>query len=272
MKTIIVTGSNSGMGLASRKLLEKNGHRVIGITHQPGQEICADLSLSAGVDAAVEKAIVLSGGKIDGVFANAGADNQNWELVFGLNYFGIIQMLEKLHPYLKASGDGRVLVNASNSVMITPGIPLDAAQALVDMDKQKAYELIAKAPNWTYQVSKVAITKWIRTNAHLPHWAGNKIIMNCIAPGVVMTPLIEHDMQDPRKAAGINMLPKPLGEFPKPEDIAPLVNFLLTDNARFIVGQSIVIDGGTEVACRGDERPDTWGVTLEEFREKLKKM
>ena len=42
--------------------------------------------------------------------------------------------------------------------------------------------------------------------------------MNVLAPGVVMTQLIEHDMQDPRKAAGIKSLPMPLGRFARPEN------------------------------------------------------
>lgn len=269
MKTFIVTGSQTGMGLAAYKLLEKNGCRVIGISNTDDAEITADLSTDEGVAYAVAEAIKVSNGKIDGVFANAGIDNQDWEKVFGLNYFGIIQMLGLLHPYLKASDNARVVINASNSVMITPGIPDDAVNALVAEDKEKAFGLIARNPRFTYQVSKVAITKWVRLNAPLPRWAGNNISMNCIAPGVVMTPLIEHDMKDPRKAAGIQMLPKPLGAVPNPEDIAPLVKFLLLDNSKFIIGQSIVIDGGTEATWRGAERPDTWDISPEDFKNKI---
>jgi NAD(P)-dependent dehydrogenase (short-subunit alcohol dehydrogenase family) len=268
MKTFVVTGSTSGMGLASRKLLEKNGVKVIGVSNTPGEEVTADLSTEAGVDHAVSEIIRLSEGNLDGVFANAGVDSENAELVFGLNYFGVIRLLEQLQPYLKESGNGRVLINASNSVVITPSIPLDVVGALLAFDKEKAYSLVKQAPQWTYQVSKVAITKWARRAAVKEHWAGSKISMNILAPGVVMTPLIEHDMQDPRKAAGINMLPKPLGEIPKPEDIAPLVKFLLMDDSGFIVGQYIIIDGGTEASWKGDEYPATWNISIEDFRKK----
>lgn len=265
-KTIVVTGSQSGMGYASRLLLEKNGARVIGVTNTDGAEVTADLSTPEGVDYAVQEIVKLSGGKIDGVFANAGVDSSNAALVFGLNYFGIIRLLNALQPYLEKSDNGRVVINASNSVIITPGIPNDVVEALLEMDKDKAIALNQKNPFWTYQASKTAITKWVRQNAFKKEWAGSNISMNLIAPGVVLTPLIEHDMKDPVKAKGINMLPKPTGDFPEAENIAPLVKFLLLDDSRFIIGQYIIIDGGTEVTWRGNEHPKTWDISLEDFR------
>jgi NAD(P)-dependent dehydrogenase (short-subunit alcohol dehydrogenase family) len=264
-KTIVITGSQSGMGLASRLLLEKNGVRIIGVSNTDDAEIQADLSTNEGVDKAVQKIIELSKGKIDGVFANAGVGGENAPLVFGLNFFGIVRMLNGLQPYLKASENGRIVINASNSVVITPGIPNDVVDALVSFDKEKAFELIQKSPFWTYQVSKVAITKWVRQNAFKDEWAGSNISMNCIAPGVVLTPMIEHDLKNPRKAEGINKLPRPLGDFCKPENIAPLVKFLLIDDSRFIIGQYIVIDGGAEVTWRGNDHPKTWDVSFEDF-------
>jgi NAD(P)-dependent dehydrogenase (short-subunit alcohol dehydrogenase family) len=264
-KTIVITGSQTGMGLSTRQLLEKNGSKVIGVSNSGDPEIIADLSTKEGVEYAVSEIIKLSNGQIDGVFANAGVDNENAQLVFGLNYFGIIQMLNSLHPYLKKSSNARIVINASNSVVITPGIPEEVVDALLNFEKEKAISLIKNNPYYAYQVSKVAITKWARQNAHKAEWAGNNISMNIIAPGVVLTPLIEHDMKDPRKAAGINMLPKPIGEFPKPENIAPLVKFLLLDDSRFIIGQYIIIDGGTEVSWREKDSPKTWDISFEDF-------
>lgn len=264
-KTVVITGSQSGMGLATRLYLEKNGVKVIGVTNTDDAEIQADLSTDEGVDYAVNEIIRLSDGKIDGVFANAGVGGENARLVFGLNYFGIIRMLKALQPYLKNAENGRVVINASNSVVITPGIPNDVVEALLEMNNEKAMELIQHNPFWTYQVSKVAITKWMRQNAFKEAWAGSNISMNCIAPGVVLTPMIEHDLKDPVKADGINKLPRPLGDFCKPENIAPLVKFLLIDDSRFIIGQYIVIDGGAEVTWRGNDHPKTWDLNVADF-------
>jgi len=263
--TIVITGSQTGMGLASRLYFEQHGVQIIGVTNTDDAEIQADLSTIEGVDQAVQEIVKLSNGKIDGIFANAGAGGENASLVFGLNFIGIVRMLEGLQPYLKQSGNGRVVINASNSVVITPGIPNEVVDALVNFDLDSAFELIKEKPFWTYQVSKTAITKWARQNAFKEAWAGSNISMNLIAPGVVLTPMIEHDLKDPRKAEGINKLPRPLGDFCKPENIAPLVKFLLVDDSRFIIGQYIVIDGGTEVTWRGDEHPKTWDISFEDF-------
>ncbi|QKJ64147.1 SDR family oxidoreductase [Flavobacterium sp. M31R6] len=265
-KTIVITGSQTGMGLSTKQLLEKNGSKVIGVSNSGDPEITADLSTKEGVDYAVSEIIRLSNGQIDGIFANAGVDSENVELVFDLNYFGITRMLESLQPYLKKSNNSRVVINASNSVVITPGIPEEVVDALLNFEKEKAIQLIKSNPHYVYQVSKTAIAKWARQNAHKAEWAGNNISMNIIAPGVVLTPLIEHDMKDPRKAAGINMLPKPIGEIAKPDNIAPLVKFLLLDDSRFIIGQYIIIDGGTEVLWREKDSPKTWDISFDDFQ------
>jgi NAD(P)-dependent dehydrogenase (short-subunit alcohol dehydrogenase family) len=269
VKTIVITGSQTGMGWATRELLERTGVRVIGVSDKGDAEVIADLSTEAGVDEAVARVDALSNGAIDGVFANAGVDSENAPLVFGLNYFGIVRMLQALRPSLARSGDGRVVVNASNSVVITPGIPQDVVDALLADDRARAMTLIAARTQWTYQASKAAITRWVRKQAPSQPWAGSGISMNVLAPGVVMTQLIEHDMQDPRKAAGIKALPMPLGCFAGPENVAPLVKFLLVDDSRFIVGQYLVIDGGTEAAWRGHESPKSWDISMEEFRSQL---
>lgn len=262
---IVITGSNSGMGKSTKELLKKHGANVIGITNVPGEEIEADLSTQEGVNKAIEQIIDLSGGHIDGIFANAGVDGENAELVFGLNYFGTIQLLEALRPFLEKGKNGRVVINASNSVVITPEIPMIAVDALLEMDKNKAISLVSNYKHWTYQVSKTAITAWARKSA--ADWAVSGISMNIVAPGVVLTPLIENDMKDPRKAAGINMLPKPLGSFPFPEDVAPLIKFLLLDNSRYIIGQYIIIDGGTEVDLKCTDYPKVWDISIDEFRQ-----
>lgn len=269
MKTIVVTGSQSGMGLATRQLLEQSGVRVIGVSNTGDAEVLADLSTDAGVDDAVSRVLALCDGRLDGVFANAGVDSENAPLVFGLNFLGVVRLLRGLRPALMHSGDGRVVVNTSNSVVVSPGVPLDAVDALLEGDLVGAYALIAREPQWTYQASKLAMARWVRRNAAAADWAGSGISMNAIAPGVVLTPLVEHDMNDPRKAAGIQAMPRPLGDFARPADIAPLVKFLLTDNARFIVGQFIVIDGGTEATLRPDDTPQPWDIGVEAFRKRL---
>lgn len=270
MKTVAVTGSQSGMGLSTRQLLEASGVRVVGVSNTGDAEVIADLSTDDGVDGAIARILDLCNGRLDGVFANAGVDNENAPLVFGLNFLGVVRLLNGLRPALMHSRDGRVVVNSSNSVVITPGIPAEVVDALLGGNLPLALDLISKQPKWTYQVSKVAVTRWVRKHAATAAWAGSGISMNVIGPGVVMTSLIEHDMKDPRKASAIQALPKPLGNFPGPDRIAPLVKFLLIEDSRFIVGQYIIIDGGIEAGWRADDAPRLWDIDAQGFGALLK--
>jgi len=271
MSKIVITGSQSGMGLAFRKDLEALGEEIIGID-LPGKnaEVEADLSTKAGCAEAVKKVLDISGGKLKGVIANAGVDNNNARLVFGLNYFGVVDLLEGLHPALTANLGSRVVITASNSIYITPGIPLEVVQALNDGDIEKAIEQVGENAQAIYPSSKLAVVRWMRNNAFAKKWAGSGITMNAIAPGAVLTPLLEHDLADPAKAPFINALPRPLGDWPKPEDIAKIMRFLISENARYIVGQVIIADGGMEATWRNTDSPQPWNISFEEFMQKLR--
>lgn len=270
MSKIVITGSQSGMGLAFRNYLEALGEEIIGID-LPGKnaEVAADLSTEEGCAAAVIKVLEFSGGKLKGVIANAGVDNNSAKLVFGLNYFGVVRLLDGLHGALSANNGARVVITASNSIYITPGIPLDVAVALNENDMGKAIALIGNNVKGIYQASKLAVVRWMRINAPSKKWAGNNITMNAIAPGAVLTPLLEHDLADPAKAPFINALPRPLGDWSKPEDIANIVQFLISGNARFIIGQVIIADGGMEATWRCTDYPQPWQIGEEEFIKKL---
>src|SRR5512137_3132921 len=126
MLIAVVTGSQSGMGLAIRTQLESKGWRVLGVDLPgKGAEVEGDLSTTVGREGAAAAIIAASGGRLDAVAANAGVDVPRPELVFGLNFHGVVDLLDRLRPSLAAAGGARVAVNVSNSIFITPGIPLE---------------------------------------------------------------------------------------------------------------------------------------------------
>lgn len=270
MNKIVITGSQSGMGLAFRKDLESIGEEIIGID-LPGKnaEVEADLSTESGCSEAIVKVLALSDGKLKGVIANAGVDNNNAKLVFGLNYFGVVQLLDGLHVALAANQCSRVVITASNSIFITPGIPSDVVQALNDNNLELAIQLSENNLQAIYPSSKLAVVRWMRKNAPTKKWAGSGITMNAIAPGAVLTPLLEHDLADPAKAAFIQALPRPLGEWPLPSDIANIMRFLISENARYIIGQVIIADGGMEATWRNGDQPQPWNILHEDFMKLL---
>src|SRR5512137_533234 len=267
MRTAVVTGSQSGMGLAIRNELQSKGWRVLGVDLPgKGAEISGDLSNDAGRAAVAAAILEASGGKLEAVAANAGVDVPKPELVFGLNYSGVVDLLGRLQPALAAAGGARVAVNVSNSIFVTPGIPPAPVQALLDGNPVRAARLLEAQPALAYQVSKMAVARWIRESAPTATWAGSRISLNGVCPGAVMTPLLEHDLADPRKGPMIRKLPRPLGEFTPPAAVAELFEFLLSERARFLVGQLICVDGGNEAAWRASDWPRAWDIDLPAFR------
>lgn len=85
-RTYVVTGSASGIGLATRKKLEALGHKVIGVDMHD-TEVIADLSNHAGRMNAIDRVIALSEGQIDAVVANAGSGKSESKTV-SINFFG----------------------------------------------------------------------------------------------------------------------------------------------------------------------------------------
>jgi NAD(P)-dependent dehydrogenase (short-subunit alcohol dehydrogenase family) len=258
------------MGLAIRSELESTGWRVLGVDlPDKGAEVSADLSTGAGRAAAADAILAACRGRLEAVAANAGVDVPRPELVFGLNYLGVVELLGLLRPALAAAGGARVAVNVSNSIFVTPGIPPAAVQSLLDGNPIRAARLLEAQPALAYQVSKMAVARWIRESAPTPGWAGSGISLNGVCPGPVMTPLLERDLADPRKGPMIRRLPRPTGSFTTPEAVAGLFAFLLSERARFVVGQLICIDGGNEAAWRAGDWPRGWEIDQPAFRRLL---
>ena len=127
------------MGLAIRRRLEEAGHRVIGVDLPGhGAEVDADLSNAPGRQAAVAAILAQAGDTLDGLVCNAGVDNENIGLVFGVNYWGVVDLLTGLQPALARAGRAAAVVNVSNSVHITPNIPLEPVAALTEGDAAQA--------------------------------------------------------------------------------------------------------------------------------------
>lgn len=270
VRTIALTGSQSGLGLAVRQRLEADGLRVIGVDLAgKGAEVAADLSTPAGRQHAVRQVIKLAGGRLDGLVANAGVDSKNAELTMQVNYFGAVEVAEGLRQAL-AKGESPALVfTVSHAIAISPGIATGAADALLAGKLEKAARSLGRLTPNPYSASKFALARWIRRHAAAPEWAGAGITMNGVCPGPIMTPMLEHDLQDPMKGPIIRAMPKPTGTTALPADLTGIYRFLLGADARYVVGQLIMIDGGIETLWRGEDWPRAWSISLPRFLLKL---
>jgi NAD(P)-dependent dehydrogenase (short-subunit alcohol dehydrogenase family) len=244
MTAVIVTGGGAGIGAATCAALAAQGIPVGVLDHDPdaamkvaaevgGLALVADISDPVAVDAAVAKAHAELG-DITGLVNNAGVGqvtlledytHEEWDHLLRVNLTGAWLMTKAVAPLMRAAGHGSIVSVASvNAALPTRGeAPYSAAKAaLVALTKSIALEL---APV-------------IRANVVNPAF-----VVTAMSSGILAIPGVSEGMNDVT----------PLGRPAFPDDIAPVICFLLSDAARYVTGAEIVVDGGaTLVSSQGD--------------------
>ncbi|WP_353940543.1 SDR family oxidoreductase [Streptomyces sp. HUAS MG91] len=270
MGTYVITGSASGMGAAAATRMRAAGHRVIGVDLRDA-DVVADLGGAEGRAHAVREILALSGGTLDGVAAVAGVGPsvRSAAAVVSINYFGPVALLDALRPALERSGAGRAVVISSNSASTVPVIDDELVELLLASDEEAARERAAAAQSAlpaatldsapsivAYATSKLALARWVRRTAVTPQWARRGILLNSIAPGAVLTPLMTGStgVGEAPDADGFPT-PMPLGVFGEAADIAFWIEQFLRPEARFTTGSILYVDGGTDAAMRTDAQP-----------------
>jgi NAD(P)-dependent dehydrogenase (short-subunit alcohol dehydrogenase family) len=250
-RTIVITGSSSGMGEATAARLKAKGHKVIGVDLR-NADINVDLGTDHGRNDMVEQVRAHAPGGIDGVLTSAGiADFERPGLVVAVNYFGTIAALQGLHPQLRGPG-ARCVAVASTAVLISSPEILEIERLCLEGNEPAATALASRhSMLQAYPASKRALTHWARRAAIKPEWAGSGKLLNVVAPGTVRTPMITKALADPGQADAIrNGSPIAVDDFADASVLAELMDFLLTFEGNYIVGQVFFADGGTEVITR----------------------
>ncbi|WP_449386835.1 SDR family NAD(P)-dependent oxidoreductase [Chryseobacterium lineare] len=237
-KNVIITGGSAGIGLATAKTFIAKGANVlitgrntdslqtasVKINSPKLKTLASDISKLADI-ATLEKEIAESGNKVDVLVLNAGIAKQFsieetteevFDDLFNINVKGLFFTLQKLIPHL-AEGASIVLISSGVSVS-------------------------GYAQMGAYAATKSAVDAIARTAAI--ELADRKIRVNTVAPGLTDTPMNQQTPEDIKNAIAAAVPLKRIGEA---EEIANAIVFLASDEASYISGSYLSVDGGVTI-------------------------
>jgi len=252
MRTVVVTGSASGLGAAIRTRLENEGTRVIGVD-LAGQEIEADLSSPAGRSAAMNAVLNATNRSFDGlvVCAGLGPHVKPVSKLVSVNYYGAVEVLDGLRPALASGTQPAAVAISSNSIGMVPIEDPALIDAMIDDGEAAALAISEQFDGASvYAMTKIALARAVRRRAL--DWGRAKVRLNAVAPGPIVTPLLQGSLDDPVLGPMVEALPIPLERRGEPTDVAAAVAFLLGEDAAFVHGSLLFVDGGTDALVRPD--------------------
>ena len=240
-KVALVTGATSGIGEATIKLLVENGAKVVlvGRNEERGK-LLENQILQNGGDAffiktdvsdeqqviTMVKIITEKYNTIDILFNNAGVmlpsmeiermPVEDWKASFDINVTGMFLVTRYLKPFLLKS-KGVIINNASIAGM----------------------QHYAAGRSYAYSASKAAVIQF--THQMAKNYGEEGVRVNCICPGIILTPILHG--RDPK----IYEERIPLGRVGTPDDVAKVVVFLASEQAAYLTGVVLPIDGGASL-------------------------
>jgi len=247
VRPIIVTGAASGIGAATAAYLREQQHAVIGVDVRHS-DITTDLGTTTGRQRMASQVAVRAPDGIGAIIACARRAAGTPSEIVAVNYFGAVATLELLRPLLAGAPRPRGVLVGSSAALL--GIDQDLVDACLNGDEARA---LAHTTDLAiaYSSSKNAAIRWMRAAAIRSEWGGSGISLNAVSPGIVKTAITAPYLATREGRAMLETTtPTIRSDYGDPSDLAEVLTFLATMQTNYLLGQTIYVDGGTDVLLR----------------------
>jgi 3-oxoacyl-[acyl-carrier protein] reductase len=232
-RTVLITGASKGLGRATADYLAKQGHQIIGMARSlpketfPGHFVTVDLADSKQTESILAE--LTDQYSITGLINNVGLSQgqplediklSDFSNVLDLNLRPAVQLVQAVLPAMKQAAWGRI-VNISSLAAL--GFPTRTSYGAAKAG------VISMTRTWALELAKTGIT------------------VNAVAPGTIETEMFREKTAASSEDAQRYMDMVPMGRFGQPLEIAAAIAFFCSEDAAFVTGQTLFVDGGVSI-------------------------